>query len=186
MSSSFKRVISHPDELGNMTKKVTVEEVAAKELASKNEGTASPSNPPAVVELEVDDAVVENEAKLGHRLRASSSAGSSLSDRSDQLDAWFHEEMIAIQDEVAGLRRNDAQLPAAINLTRVESARSVDSAKGSESVAWGWFQDVHGQEGNKNNSFKKRTNSDYDGPSQMVDISHPSDHGMFIDAPHDS
>jgi hypothetical protein len=61
----------------------------------------SPSNPSEVVE--VDDVVVENEAKLGHCLRASSSAGSSLSDRSEnQLDELFHEEMVPIQDDVAG------------------------------------------------------------------------------------
>lgn len=152
-------------------------EVDAKELASKNAGTASPITPPAVVE--VDD-VVENEANFGRRLRASSSTGSSLSDPSEaRLEELFQEEMISIQDDVAGLRRTDALLPAAIHLTRVDSARSVDSAKGSGSVSWGWFQDVHGPEANKNNSFKRKTNKDYDSPSQLVDISHRDDNGKL-------
>jgi hypothetical protein len=180
MSSSFKRVISHPDELGNISKKVTMEEENAKELAAKNASTrsTSPSTPPAVVE--VDDVMVveeENEAKLGPHVGAytHSSTASSLSDRSHteaQLEKLFNEEMISIQEDVAGVRRNYAQLPSASNLTRVESTKSVDS--------WGWFQDVHGSEGNKNNSFKRKTNNDDDGPAQMVDISHPNRNGTLL------
>ena len=156
MATSIKRVVSHPDELGNPAKKITMKG-DAKDLATDDDRKKTPSTTaadtsPAIVEMEDP---METKPAVQVRFRASSncSYSSSLSGSfTGLLD--FHEEL-----NTHDSRRNEAHLP------RVDSTKSVGSASGT----WGWFQD---DGASKNNSFK---------PLRMIESSHNAvENGMLL------
>ena len=155
MATSFKRVISHPDELGDLaTKEIGTEDanvLAIEDGPTVLASTATEDTAPAVVE--VDDHMEKNPSVQMRFQAASSNVSlpSSLSGSSTGLFVDFHDEQITHDTQ-----RNEA------HLFRVDSTKSVGSGSG----AWGWFQDVHGAE--KNNSFKKKV------PSRIIDTSHES------------
>ena len=130
MATSLKRVISHPEEVGKLAKKTTMQ-IDAKDSVIEDDRivpalTATEIAPPAVVEV---DNPIENVPVVHVRFQealSDVSFPSSLSETSTGV-------LVDFIPRDSG--RNETQFH------RVDSANSVGSGSGG---SWGWFQEVHG------------------------------------------
>jgi ribosomal protein L23 len=139
MSTSFKRVISHPEELGNLNKKMSmgVNENVTDEVGndSKLPATSEDETLPAAIIIENDEAQPERESPVALFRGISTLTDNDKSARFDTEESLSQ----------SGLSRNE------LNLARLDSrasdamVRSQRAGSGS-SGTFGWFIDVHGGE----------------------------------------
>jgi len=170
MSTSFKRVISHPEELGNLSKKMSMDvnekTGAEKELKLPAMTVSEAESPPAAVIIESDD-----------QLNVSPSAafrGFST------LSADDKEESMSL----SGISRNE------LNLARLDSKASEvmvrpQRAGSGSSGTFGWFIDVHGADSTPKTKEEKKVparkelhveteddvGEEEEEPTQFIDIS---------------
>lgn len=178
MSTSFKRVISHPEELGNLHKKMDIK----KEESTKHESSLKKQ------EVPLEAVLIEEDTTTSLRPPVDSPAGfrgvSTLS--ADQSIGDEQEETVSF----SGISRNE------LNLARLDSkssdimGRTQRTGSGS-SGTFGWFIDVHGggeqgtpkvkeEEKKKSASNKKEEDAGDEEPTQFIDISQQNmDSGTF-------
>ena len=128
MSTSFKRVISHPEELGNLSKKISM---GPKESNKNSE--EQDRKPPAVTTSAPTPAVVI-ESEEGPPSPECFRGISTLSDDDESVDLE--------KDEVGDLQREDE----ATTLQESPSAARTQRAHSGSSGTFGWFIDVQGGE----------------------------------------
>jgi hypothetical protein len=175
MSTSFKRVISHPDEVGQISKKMSTGlpwPEQEQQHAMMTTAASAETPPPAVVECddnqqpEPSSSVMPFSVPRPLNQRSFSSSSSSLSDRSEDHDSTK-------DDDDDMMNETEGSLPIEIPLSRIDSGLSCDSSvragnrspTGSGSGTWGWYPDEH--VGNPDDL--QGDTEDY-GPSRLIDI----------------